>query len=229
MAWVVGQPWPTGRLLAGLPLSLVAGGLSGAVGWVAGGFLRAAGEPAGVAAVFGNRRRARWAAGIAMALVVVGLTATYKPQRFGPPMRVEEFGLVAADRFRVQEAVFWEALLQDEWPAEPRMELRSEGVIDGIPLPVGPTWCASNAETLAVELAHLRLGLEINGTPVDLSRYPIVRQGLRDGRQCGWVGVVSTSQRASVNRFVYTTTPVDGAPAGLRPTRVDFEVVFKDP
>jgi len=229
MAWVVGQPWPTDRLLAGLPRALVAGGLSGGVGWIVGGFLRAAGEPLGVAAVFGNRRRARWATGVAMALVVVGLAATYQPQRFGPPMRVEEFGLVAVDRFKVQEAVFWEALLQDEWPTEPRLELRSEGIIDGIPLPIGPTWCAASVQALEAELPHLRLELEINGAPVDFSRYPMVRQRLRDGRLCEWAGVVSTFQRASVNRFVYTVTPMDGAPAGLRPTRIDFEVVFKDP
>src|SRR5207247_11181235 len=41
MGWAVGRPWATERVLAALPLVLVTGALSGWVGWVLGGFLRA--------------------------------------------------------------------------------------------------------------------------------------------------------------------------------------------
>jgi hypothetical protein len=69
----------------------------------------------------------------------------------------------------------------------------------------------------------------VNGTDVDLSPYPLVLQRLLDGRACGWVGVVSQAQRASRNTFVYTVTPLNGAPPTLTPIRVEATVVFKDP
>jgi hypothetical protein len=66
---------------------------------------------------------------------------------------------------------------------------------------------------------------------VDLGPYPIVRQRLPDGRVCGWVGVVSRTQRASRNRFVYTLTPLDPSVARQTsaPLQIVTTVVFKDP
>lgn len=229
MAAVVGQPWPWARVLAGLPRSLVAGAGSGWVGAVLGGFLLVAGgREAG--AVFGGRTRARRLGVGAGALTVVGLLFTYNPQQYGPPMSVEEFRLVAVDTVKPQEAVFWEALLQEDWKEAPRIEVRSEGVIDGIPLVVGPAWCAATEAALTADLGRLRWNLRINGLAVDLAPYPVARVRDRGGAHCGWVGVVSTFQRASENRFVYTLEPTssDAAPAPARKT-VDVKVVFKDP
>jgi hypothetical protein len=69
--------------------------------------------------------------------------------------------------------------------------------------------------------------MEVNGTRLDLAPYPLVRLRLRDGSPCAWVGVASTFQRASQNRFVYTIQrPAPGAPLT---TRVELLVTFKDP
>lgn len=229
MAAVVGQPWSWARVLAGLPRSLVAGAGSGWVGTVLGGFLLAVGGR-GVGNVFGSRSRARRLGATALALTAIGLVSTYHPQRYGPPMTIEEFRLVSVDTIRYQEAVFWEALLQEDWETAPRLEIRSEGVIDGIPLPVGPAWCAATEAALAADLARLRFGLQINGTVVDLARYPVVRVRDRGGAHCGWVGVTSTFQRASENQFVYTFEPTSSAAApGPARKTVDVKVVFKDP
>jgi hypothetical protein len=228
MAAVVGEPWPWGRVLAGLPRSLVAGAGSGWVGAVLGGVLLVAGGRE-VSAVFGSPARKRRLGAAALGVCVVGLLGTYSPQRYGPPMTVEEFRLVSVDTVRPQEAVFWEALLQDDWAEAPRLEVRSEGVIDGIPLPVGPAWCAPTESELAADLGRLRFGLTINGTAVDLARYPVVRVRDRGGSFCGWVGVVSTFQRASENAFVYTLEPASPDAAGPTRKTVDVRVVFKDP
>lgn len=228
MAAVVDKPWPGDRVLAGLPRSLVAGAVSGWAGAVLGGFLRAVGAADGVTAEFGSARRARRLAGAAIGLMLAGLVFTYQPQRYGAPMTAEELRLVAVDAVRPQEAVFWAALLQEDWPAAPRIRVRSEGVIDGIPMPVGPAWCAPTDDRLAADLARLRFRLEVNGAPVDLSHYPVVRVRDRSGAHCAWVGVVSTFQRASENRFLYT---IDAPGADGAPDRkvVDVTVVFKDP
>jgi len=228
MAAVVGQPWPWGRVVAGLPRSLVAGAGSGWVGAVLGSFLMVVGGR-GVGDVFGGRTRARRLGVGALALTVIGLLFTYQPQTYGPPMTVEELRLVSVETIKPQEAVFWEALLQEDWEDAPRVEVRSEGVIDGIPLPVGPAWCAATEAALLADLARLRFSLQINGTVVDLARYPVARVRDRSGAYCGWVGVVSTFQRASENRFLYVLEPTSADAA--RPARktVDVKVVFKDP
>jgi hypothetical protein len=101
--------------------------------------------------------------------------------------------------------------------------------MDGIPLPVGPAWCAADPAQLDAELPLVRFTLAVNGDPVDLTGYPMLRQRVPDGRLCAWVGVVSRGQRASQNRFVYTITPVAGAPPTIRALRVEATVVFKDP
>lgn len=230
VAWMrglVGRPWSVDRVLAALPRVLVTGALSGWVGRVLGGFLRAVGAAGGMVAEFGSRARARAAAGAALLLAVVGLGATYQPQRYGPPMSVEEFRLVPLPSFPYTEAIFWNVFFADGWPFGARVEARSEGVIDGMPMPVGPAWCAPTEAALAAALPGLRFSMEINGTPVDLMPYPLVRLGLRDGERCAWVGVASTFQRASQNRFVYTVERA--ALGGPVTTRVELGVWLKDP
>ncbi len=227
MGWAVGRPWATERVLAALPLVLVTGALSGWVGWVLGGFLRAVGSASGAVAEFGSRWRARVAAIVAIVLALVGLAATYRPQRYGPPMLVDELKLIPLSTFPYQEAIFWNVVLAEGWPFAPRIDARSEGIIDGLPVPVGPAWCAPTEAALATAVAGTRFGVEVNGTPVDLAPYPLVRLRLRDGSHCAWVGVASAFQRASQNRFVYTIErPALGVPLT---TRVELGVTFKDP
>jgi hypothetical protein len=228
MAAVVGRPWPVGRVLSGLPWSLLAGVLSGYVGWVVGGFLQAIATGTAPFRAFGSVGRARAAAVSALVLAVVGLVATYRPQRFGPPMTVEELRLAPIDAFRYQEAIFWEALHQDAWSQDGPAAARSEGVIDGFPLPIGPGWCAETDTALTAEIARLRFSLEVNGVPVDLALYPMVRLRDRDGAHCAWVGVASRFQRASQNRFRYAAE-VTGAGGGRDRKVVELDVVFKDP
>ena len=229
MARVVGQPWSREALTRSLPVTLVTGALSGFVGWVWGGFARAPYSAGGVVGIFGTRARAVGAAVVAFALVAVAVLAVYRPQVFGPPMALAEFALEPASHFPVQEAVFWEAVLDEDWAREPRVEFYSEGIIDGIPLPIGPAWCAADPAELARDVPRLRFAMHVNGVEVDLRGYPLVPQRLRDGRVCSWVGVISRAQRASRNRFVYTITPVDSTSPVLRSMIVEATVVFKDP
>ena len=229
MAWVVGKPWPRDTVARALPAVLTAGALSGIVGWVWGGFLRAPAVDGGAPGVFGSARRARAAATLALALILAAVITVYRPQTFGPPMTIEEMALEPSASFPVQEAVFWEAALDEDFGRVPQQDAYSEGIIDGIPLPVGPAWCARDPAALARELPHLRFGFAVNGVDVPLEQYPIVHQRLRDGRVCGWVGVISRAQRASRNRFVYTITPAAGAPRSLSAIRVELTAVFKDP
>lgn len=229
MAWVIGQPWPGDRVLAALPLTLVTGAIIGGVGWVLGGFLRASWMEGGAAEVFGGARRARLAARVAVVVMLVALATTYRPQVFGPPLAVEELALEPAERVPLHEAIFWDALIHDDWPRARVIDVYSEGTMDGIPLPIGPAWCAPDAARLAQDLPQLRFDLTVNGTRVDLSPYPVVQERLPDGRECAFVGVVSRRQRASKNGFVYTVTPLASAPPTLTPIRVEATVVFKDP
>ena len=178
--------------------------------------------------MFGSRPRARAAGALAVALIVLAVVGLYRPQVFGPPMAVAELALAAATEFPVEEAVFWEAVLDEDFGKVPQLVAQSEGIIDGIPLPIGPAWCAPDASQLERELAAVAFGLEINGVAVDLSPYPVVRMRLREGRACGWVGVISHHQRASRNRFVYEIGPRAGS-AMVPSTRVEMTVVFKDP
>jgi len=229
MAWAIGQPWPRDRVLAALPLTLVTGAVIGAVGWVLGGFLRVSWSEGGAAEIFGSADRARRAARVAVIVMLVALATTYRPQVFGPPLAVEELALEPTPRVPLQEAIFWDALIHDDWPRARVIDIYSEGTMDGIPLPIGPAWCAPDAARLTQELAQLRFDLVMNGTRIDLSAYPVVHQRLPDGRECAFVGVVSRRQRASRNGFVYTVTPIAGAPPTLSPIRVEATVVFKDP
>jgi len=225
MAWVIGAPWPLGRVLGGLPVTLATAAIMGWVGWVLGGFLVASGAPGGPAEVFGGASRARWMARAAVLVFALGLASTYRPQVFGPPVNVGELRLEAARTFEAQEALFWGALIDDDWPRGPVIDVFSEGIMDGIPFPVGPAWCAADDAQLERELPQVGFTLTVNGESVDLARYPMIRVRVPDGRACAWVGVVSRGQRASQNRFVYTVTPAPGAPA----VRVEATAVFKDP
>jgi hypothetical protein len=195
MARVIGQPWPQGRVLAGLPIAAGTGALMGAVGWVLGGFLRASWAPGGSAEIFGSATRGRWAARFAVVVFLLGLASTYRPQVYGPPITIDELGLEPAAAFSVQEAVFWDAVISDDWKRGPTIDVYSEGTMDGIPLPLGPAWCADDAATLTRDLPRLRFSLTVNGADVDLTKYPIVRRTLEDGRHCAFVGVVSRRQR----------------------------------
>jgi hypothetical protein len=229
MAWIVGKPWPWPALARGVRSAVVAAALSGFVGWVWGGFLRAPFATGGAAEVFGGRGRARMAALAALALIAAAVVCVYRPQVYGPPMTIAELALEPSSQFPVQEAVFWEAVLDEDFGVEPRLQAYSEGIIDGIPLPIGPGWCARDDAQLAREMPFVRFAMTVNDAPFDLSGFPFVRQTLRDGRRCAWVGVISRAQRGSRNHFVYTITPLAGAPDTVRATRVDLRVVFKDP
>ena len=229
MARVVGEPWPLGAVLRALPATLVAAAASGYVGWVWGGFLAAPRFPDGAVALFGARARARVSAALALALIAMAVIAVYRPQVFGPPMAIGELALVPAGSFPVQEALFWEAALDVDFERGGPVEAYSEGIIDGIPLPIGPAWCAADGARLARELPHVRFAMAVNGAALDLGAFPLVRQRLRDGRECAWVGVVSRAQRASRNRFTYTIEPRAGAPETVRAMHVDLTAVFKDP
>ena len=175
------------------------------------------------AVVFGGRRRARAVAALAVALVAAGSVSTYRPQRFGKPMTVAEMRLAPVESFPAQEAIFWEVLILDEWPAAGRIQAYSEGIIEPFPLPIGPAWCAETPERLDAELSGVHFGLEINGERIDLAPYRVVRRPLRDGRHCGWVGVAAAFVRASVNRLVYEVERAEGR------SSVEMTVVFKDP
>jgi hypothetical protein len=227
MRRIVLRAWSVERVLAGLPPVLVTSALSGWVGWVVGGFLRTAAGLGDAVGEFGSRARARAAAVAALVLALVGLATTYQPQRYGPPMSVDELKLGPLQAFPYQEAIFWNAVLAEGWPFASRIDARSEGIIEGVLVPVGPAWCAPTEAALDAALPDLRFGLEINDAPVDLASYPLVRLRLRDGESCAWVGVASGFQRASQNRFVYTIA--HAALGGPATTRVELRVTFKDP
>ena len=230
-AWmhtVVSRPWPARAIAAGLPWTLLAGAGSGWVGWVLGGFLLAAAPKRSAAEIFGSARRAARLAVIALALCVIGVMATYRPTEYGPAMTAAELRLAPLDRVRYQDSVFWVAMLEETWARSPIVVARSEGIIEGLPLSVGPAWCAPTDAELRQELAGARFSLEVNGAGVDLSPYPIVPVRLRDGRPCGWVAVGARFQRASINRFLYTID-LPGRRDGVQRMAADVKVVFKDP
>jgi hypothetical protein len=228
MARVVGHPWRLDRVLGALPRSLLAGGLSGWVGWVLGGFLAATATGRPAAELFGGVRRAQRAFAAVLLLAAAGLASTYQPQRFGPPMTIAELTLVPAPALRYQDAIFWNVVFEDAWRTAARVEARSEGIIDGFPLPVGPAWCVPDEAALGAALPGLRFTMAINGAPLDLTPYPLVRLRLRDGTHCAWVGVISLTQRASENHFAYTIER-PGAARATAHADVELRVVFKDP
>src|SRR5207247_596503 len=86
-------PLAAAVVTAALPVTVGVGALSGWVGWVLGGFVRAVAHGDSPAVGFGDQRRARVAALLAGALILAGSLATYRPQRFGPPMTTTEMQL----------------------------------------------------------------------------------------------------------------------------------------
>jgi hypothetical protein len=223
MASVIARPWAGAAVSAALPVTIGAGALSGWVGWVVGGFVRAVAHGTSAGVVFGDRPSPRAAALLAAALILAGSLATYRPQRFGPPMTTTEMQLRPVESFPAGEAIFWEALIRDEWSSADRIQAYSEGIIEPFPVPIGPAWCAATPAQLEAELPGVRFGLVINGESVDLAPYRVVRLPLRDGRHCGWLGVAAASVRASRNRFVYEVERAAGR------SIVEMTVVFKDP
>ena len=223
MAKFIAHPWAAAVVTAALPVTVGVGALSGWVGWVLGGFVRAVAHGDSPAVGFGDQRRARVAALLAGALILAGSLATYRPQRFGPPMTTTEMQLAPVESFLAREAIFWEALILDEWPPVGRIQAYSEGIIEPFPLPIGPAWCAETPAKLEAELPGVGFGLAINGERVDLARYRIVRLPSRDGRHCAWLDVAAAFVRASRNRFVYEVEH------GAGRSVVEMTVVFKDP
>lgn len=206
MARVIGKPWPVEATIAGLPRVLAAGALSGWIGWVIGGFVRGLGLPKSAWAIFGGRRRGRLVLAGTVVLSLVGLAGAYRPEPLRSPAPLKEFGLIAGDSFDYVDAVFWDAALPDHWWRPGQHAIRSEGVVGGLPWPIGPGWCAQDRETLKEDLARIRFGLTVNGERVLLERYPIVRLVQRDRRVCAWVGVLAATPPPGRQEFVYTLT-----------------------
>ena len=167
-------------------------------------------------------------------LVLTGLWAIYQPEGPAPPATAQELGLVPMSQLDYREAVFWEAMQEDGWWLPGRHRAHSEGVIDGLPLPVGPGWCVADSGRLDDELRRIRFQLEINGEPVSLSGYPRVRLRQRDGRLCEWVGVTASTPRPGRQRFVYTLTydgpvRVEGDTIKSGASVIEMDVVMKSP
>ena len=201
MAWVVGKPWPLDRVAAALPGIVLTGAGSAWVGWAVGGWICAAATERPADDVFRGRSRAV-ALGL-VALLLVGLAASYRPSRSAPPARLENLGLAADTAFDYRDAVFWEAQLPDDWREPGIHRTYQEGVVDGRPFPIGPAWCAPDETTLARELDGIRFGLSINGEAVALERYPRVARRTRGGEVCQWVAVSAFTPRPGRQVLVY--------------------------
>lgn len=222
MAWIVSRPWPPRRVLMGLPKLAAATVASAWVGWALAEFLNAVGRSASVSATLGGSRRAWSLAGAALALTCALGIAVYSPTPYFPPAPPRDFGLVPIRELDYREAVFWE-VLHGSARAPGVFRFRSESVVDGLLLPVGPAWCEENAAALDERVRQVRFGLTINGEPVDLSAFPAVRVRERGGALCQWVGVAASSPPPGHHRFVYTIE----SPAGH--ARVEMDVVLKLP
>ncbi|MGH7275990.1 MAG: hypothetical protein ACREIY_03045 [Candidatus Rokuibacteriota bacterium] len=224
MAWAVERPWDPGRIAAALPgVAFTAAG-SAWVGWVLGTLVRSAAEARPASELFGSRQRAGRAVATMLVLVVVGLTAAYRPSRAEPPAGAATLGLAPDTSFDYRDAVFWEPLLPEDWREPGAHSAYQEAIIDGHGIPLGPAWCARDEGALAPELATLRFGLAINGEPVDLSRYPRTRRRMRDGSVCEWVGVRAATPRPGLQELVYTLER-ESAP----PSRITVQLRVKEP
>lgn len=234
MERVIGRAWPAGAAVAGLPRVLAAGALSGWVGWAIGGFLRGLAAPGSAGAIFGGPRRARLALAGAVVLSLVGLAGAYRPEPLRPPAPLSEFGLIAGESFDYVDAVFREAALPDEWWRPGRHAIRSEGVVGGLPWPIGPGWCARDEQTLAEDLTRIRFDLRVNGERVALEQYPMVRLVRRDRSVCAWVGVLAATPPPGRQEFIYTITyqqPVSVGTETVGPgaTVIVLDMIMKAP
>jgi hypothetical protein len=224
MAWAVERPWDPGRIAAALPGVVLAAAGSAWVGWTLGTLVRSAAEARPAGELFGSRQRARAAVATLLVLVVLGLAAAYRPSRAEPPATVAALGLVADTAFDYRDAVFWEALLPEDWREPGAHSAYQEGIIDGPGIPLGPAWCARDERALTRELATLRFELAINGVPVDLARYPRTRRRMRDGSACEWVGVRAATPRPGFQELVYTVER-----ESARPSRITVRLRVKEP
>ena len=204
MAWAVERPWDLARVLAAVPAVTLTAIGSAWVGWVVGTLLANAAEARPVAGAFRSPQRTRAAIAVMLVLVAVGLAAAYRPSRAEPPASVATLGLAPDIGFDYRDAVFWEALLPDDWREPGTHRAYQEAIVDGHGIPIGPAWCARDEATLERELGTLRFGLAINGEPVDLARYPTTRRRMRDGAVCQWIGVSAASPRPGFQELVYT-------------------------
>src|SRR3989442_10776798 len=89
-------------------------------------------------------------------------------------MLVDELKLIPLSTFPYQEAIFWNVVLAEGWPFAPRIDARSEGIIDGLPVPVVPAWCAPTEAALTTAVTAAGFCFAVNGTPVDPSPYLLV-------------------------------------------------------
>lgn len=226
MAWVVGKPWPPARVAAALPGVLLTGAGSAWVGWAVGGWVCAAASDRPADDVFSGRSRAV-TLGL-VALVLVGLAASYRPSRGGASARLADLGLAADTTFDYRDAVFWEAQLPDDWREPGVHRTYQEGIVDGRPFPIGPAWCAPDQTTLARELDGIRFGLSINGEAVALERYPRVARWSRGGEVCQWVAVSAFTPRPGRQALVYELRYGEGAGVGDRRRRPGTSVVAVD-
>lgn len=234
MAWIIAKPWPPGAAIAGLPRVLAAGALSGWIGWAIGGLVRGLASAGSTWAIFGGYARGRLVLAGAVVLSLVGLVGAYRPEPLRPPAPLKEFGLIAGDSFDYVDAVFWDAALPDDWWRPGRHAIRSEGVVGGLPWPIGPGWCARDEQTLKEDLARIQFDLTVNGERVPLEQYPMVRLVRRDRRVCAWVGVLAATPPPGRQEFVYTLTyeqPVRVGAETVGPGRsvIAIDMVMKAP
>jgi hypothetical protein len=159
-----------------------------------------------------------------LVLVSIGLVAAYRPSRAEPPASAVTLGLTPDTTFDYRDAVFWEALLPDDWREPGAHSAYQEAIVDGHGIPLGPAWCAADAPALDRALATLRFGLTVNGEPVDLAPYPTTRRRMRDGSLCEWVGVSSSAPRPGLQELVYTLER-ESAP----PSRITVRLRVKEP
>ncbi len=215
MTWAVARPWDLARVVAAVPAVTLTAAVSAWVGWVLGTLLANAAEARPLAQAFRSPQRTRAAIAATLALVVVGLVAAHRPSRAEPPASVAALGLAPDVGFDYRDAVFWEALLPDDWREPGVHSAYQEAIVDGHGIPLGPAWCARDDATLQRELATVRFGLAINGEPVDLARYPRTRRRLRDGALCEWVGVSAATPRPGFQELVYTLDRASGPPSKI--------------
>ncbi len=234
MEHIIGKPWLPDAIIAGLPWVLTAGALSGWIGWVIGGIVKGLGSPGSVWTIFGGWRRGRLVLAGVVVLTLVGLASAYRHGPSRPPAPLRAFGLIAGKKFDYVDAVFWQAVLPDNWWRTGRHEIRSEGVAGALPWPVGPGWCSRDEQTLEEDFSRIRFTLTVNGESVDLDHYPIVRLVQRDRRVCAWVGVLASTPPPGRQEFVYTLSydqpvRVGDEMVGPGTSVIVMEVIIKAP
>ncbi len=223
MAWAVERPWDLGRVVAAIPAVTLTAIGSAWIGSVLGTLVASVARARPVAEAFGSLRRSRAAVAAMLVLAVVGLAAAYRPSRAEPPATVTMLGLAPDTSFDYRDAVFWDALLPDDWRDPGVHRAYQEAIIDGHGIPVGPAWCARDEAALERELAAVRFGLAINGEPVDLARYPKTRRLMRDRSLCQWIGVAATTPRAGRQELAYQVHRAAG------PSTILVELRVKEP